>query len=116
MGKNALAHRVIWKMFFGSNPETIDHINGSGCDNRLENLRAATNTINLRNCSISINNNSGFTGVHFDKNRKMWVAFATVNRKRKHIGRFKNMKDAVYARKEFDRKNGFHENHGRPKP
>jgi hypothetical protein len=44
-----LAHRVIWKMIFNQEPDEIDHRNGIRHDNRLENLRPATKTLNRAN-------------------------------------------------------------------
>lgn len=45
------AHRIIWKIAYGSIPNDmqIDHINGDGLDNRLENLRLVTNSQNQLN-------------------------------------------------------------------
>ena len=49
-GKNRQAHRVIWLMVHGKWPEgEIDHINGVRTDNRLENLRDVSHTLNSRN-------------------------------------------------------------------
>lgn len=50
-GKNFKAHRVAWMMHNGPIPEGmyIDHINGFPGDNRMENLRLATQSQNLGN-------------------------------------------------------------------
>nr|HIL74926.1 HNH endonuclease [Rhodospirillales bacterium] len=45
-----LAHRIIWKMVYGCDPlDQIDHINRKRADNRIVNLRQATNTENQKN-------------------------------------------------------------------
>jgi len=44
---------------------------------------------------------SGYTGVSFDKYGKKWVAHITINGKKKHIGQFKEKKDAIDARESY---------------
>lgn len=60
-----LAHRVIFEMFNGpiKDENTIDHLNGNGLDNRIENLDAKPKRSNLHNQRKYRNNTSGVTGV-----------------------------------------------------
>ena len=44
-------HRLVWLWEYGELPKCIDHINGNRLDNRLCNLRAATNSLNSLNRS-----------------------------------------------------------------
>lgn len=113
LGTTRLAHRVIWKLVTGDDPETVDHISGDPTDNRWSNLRAVSQTINSRNCKISKNNTSGANGVCLDKRRSKWVASITVNRRKKFIGEFPDYEQAVKARRAAEKAHGFHENHGR---
>lgn len=69
------AHRLAWLIVYGMWPRyQIDHINGVRDDNRIVNLREATNAENLRNCGAHINNTSGYKGVHYHKQAKKFVA------------------------------------------
>lgn len=45
------------------------------------------------------NNTSGHKGVWWDKNRGMWQAYIQVHGKRKHLGRYGKLEDAVAARR-----------------
>lgn len=74
-----------------------DHINGNKLDNRKENLRTATSSQNGINRGKQINNTSGHKGINWYANA--WVAEIKVNQKKIHLGRFKNIDDAVAARK-----------------
>ena len=49
-GKQLLAHRVIWKLQTGRDPDpalVIDHISGDPSDNRWANLREVTQSVNV---------------------------------------------------------------------
>ena len=69
-------HREILKPAAGLE---CDHINGNKLDNRRRNLRAVTHLINTR-CEHKQrrNNTSGYKGVSWNKQHKMWAAYLTV--------------------------------------
>lgn len=99
LGRRYLAHRLIWKMVHGYDPECIDHINRERLDNRLENLRNVLVTENSLNNSVNSRNRSGTTGVYWDTTIKRWRAKIFVRRKEYNLGRFANKADAIEARK-----------------
>jgi len=74
----------------------LDHINGSGLDNRRANLRLATIAQNAWN-SKKRNPRSGYKGVWLAKDKGLWRAAIFCNRKRKHLGYFKDKVDAAKA-------------------
>jgi len=89
------AHRVIWAMETGVWPvKDIDHINCHTSDNRMCNLREATESQNLRNRGAQRNNTSGFKGVSFDSRRSYWVANINVKKKRRYLGAFSTPEEA----------------------
>jgi hypothetical protein len=88
-------HRLIFLMHHGYLPKVIDHINGIKTDNRIENLREATNSEN--NCNRKSNNKSGIRGVHWNKYHKKWTAVCWKDRKAYYLGHFKNIEDAKKA-------------------
>jgi hypothetical protein len=98
LGERYGAHRLIWLYVHGVWPkEHIDHINGDRADNRLENLREATFSENMRNRKVQTNNKSGFKGVSFSKKNCKWEAHIKVNRKITHLGLFKTPEAAHEA-------------------
>lgn len=99
-GKQYRAHRIAWLIVYGRWPEHhIDHINGDSTDNRIENLREATNTENCRASRRSVNNQSGYKGVYFCNYTKRWRASICVNGKTKKLGRFNTPAEAHEAYK-----------------
>lgn len=78
-------------------PDQVDHRNRIPSDDRWSNLRLATSSQNKANSSMYRNNTSGFTGVYWDAERGQWRAKATINGKRKWLGRFSNPEAAHAA-------------------
>lgn len=112
--KRYQAHRLAWLYVFGEHPEgQIDHINGLRSDNRIINLREVTQQENLKNIRRRDSNKSGHTGVCWSNCAKKWISYIDVNKKRKHLGTFADIEDAVAARVKASREFGFHDNHGR---
>jgi len=108
-----VAHRVIWKLIHGVDPDFIDHINGIRNDNRIENLRSVTQTENARNTGRKRHNTSGVSGVHWVAKDQRWLATIHDKGKRINLGQYRNFEDAVAARRAGETKYGYHPNHGR---
>jgi hypothetical protein len=99
-GKSYLVHRLIWLYVHGSFPkEDIDHKNRIRNDNRLCNLRAVSRTDNCQNISLPDHNKSGHIGVSWIKSHNRWTVYVKVDKKNKWLGYYKNLDDAVAARK-----------------
>jgi len=89
-----------------------DHINHIRDDNRLLNLREATDGENQKNSSQRKDNTSGITGVGIHKQSGKWQARIKLDSKLKHLGLFDDKFEAICSRKSASNKYGFHENHG----
>lgn len=112
-GKHYPAHQVIWLMKTGEIAEEVDHINHVRDDNRWCNLRAVSHQEQQLNKSRAKNNTSGATGVY--PRGKRFCAYIKINKKLSVLGTFDTFEEAVKARKEAEKRLGFHENHGMPK-
>lgn len=99
-GKLYGSHRLAWLYMHGEFPtDHIDHINRVPGDNRLCNLRAATQSENMQNKSQYRNNKSGHIGVSWKKSAKKWMAWIDVNCKTIYLGYFTDISEAIAARK-----------------
>lgn len=76
-----------------------DHINRDKLDNRKENLRSVTKSINAVNSKLNSKNKSGVKGVYFDSITNKWRAEIKKNYKKYTLGRYRLLKDALEARK-----------------
>ncbi len=108
-GQHYQAHRLIWMLAYGAVPDDmmLDHENGIKDDNRLENLRLASNQQNQfnRRCDSG----RGYKGVYRKGSR--WKAEITTPEGRKYIGLFKTPEQAAIAYDTAARK--WHGDHAR---
>lgn len=115
-GAKLYVHRVIWEMHNGPIPEgmMVDHIDGDGLNNRLNNLRLVTMTGNGRNARRPSTNSSGLSGVIWVARARKWRAYTRDNDgKQKHVGYFDDAATAKQALNAERSRLGYHLNHGR---
>ena len=115
-GQPYLAHRLVWLFVYGYMPLEVDHKNHIAFANELSNLREATRQQNAQNRSRNINNESGVTGVRWNKKDRLWRATIRHNRKEVYLGSFTELLDAATTRKAAEIEYGFYPNHGAVKP
>lgn len=89
-------HQVVAKRM-GLTGEQVDHTDRNKLNNQRSNLRAATNQQNHANRDTPSHNTSGYKGVSWDKNRKLWSAGIMYNGRRIFLGRFACPKQAAVA-------------------
>ena len=102
-----LAHRLAWFFYYGVMPTgLIDHENRIKSDNRIRNLREATNEKNLHNINTpQKNTTTGYLGV--SKSRKGFTATITANKKIRYLGTYPTASEASKAY--FSAKKELHE-------
>lgn len=81
-GSRHMTHRLVWDLHFGSIPDgmLVDHIDGDKANNRLENLRIVSHSVNAQNqCKAHKQNATGLLGVRPGYNSKRhgqrWIAY-----------------------------------------
>lgn len=98
MGTAYLCHRIIWKMHYGTEPDIIDHINRDRSDNRIENLRSVSVSIN--NYNVAARNSTGLKGVKVKGRR--YEARTMRGGKYVYIGTYDTAEDANRAYLSFN--------------
>lgn len=93
------AHRLAWLLATGESPGemTIDHINGNKSDNRIANLRLATNAENQRNKGGHRTKADLPKGVFWNKGKGRFHASIRLDTKLKHLGYFDTAEEAEAA-------------------
>jgi len=100
-----LAHVLAWFYVNGEWPSTsLDHKNGTRDDNRIANLRPATQTQNNGNSKLSGSNTSGAKGVTWDKWSGRWMAQISFAGRRRNLGRYRTVEAAHAAYADAARK------------
>lgn len=97
-GRATPAHRLAWLWVYGEWPVAdVDHINRDRMDNRIENLRSVSRSVNCHN--IAVRSSSGEKGVTAGSRGRGWEARIMVDRKHIYLGFYKTKEEAAAARK-----------------
>jgi len=92
------AHRLAWLYAYGCWPDgLLDHINRNPSDNRLANLREATQSENMHNAKRR--SRSGVPGVRWREERGRWVAQIRIGYRTHVLGSFVSKDEAIAARR-----------------
>lgn len=97
-GQRCKAHRLAWLLTTGQDPgdKQIDHINCVKSDNRLENLRLATNQQNAFNQRRKSTNSTGHKGVWLHPNGR-WRARISIDGRSINLGYYDTPESAHQA-------------------
>jgi hypothetical protein len=94
-GRKIYSHHIAWALHHGAWPERgIDHENQNKADNRIANLRLATQAENVRNKGLTKANTTGFKGVEQLPSGK-WRAHLRAAGKRLRFGPFETAEEAA---------------------
>jgi len=95
-----VASRLAWIYSHGEIPGglEIDHRNGIRDDDRLENLRLATNRQQAHNRGPRRNSTSGRTGVCWNQRKKIWIVTIRIRGRRVYLGSDKSFTIACRLR------------------
>jgi hypothetical protein len=90
------AHRIAWALHYGEWPvRCLDHINCDRDDNRIANLRQATNAQN--NANSKSRRTGRQKGAYWDKKNQRWCSSIGIGGKKKHLGYFRTEAAAAVA-------------------
>jgi len=111
-GKNYLVHRLVFLMHHGYLPKQIDHIDGNPANNKIDNLREASQSQNMWNRNANTNSMSKIKGIKLHQSGKYQVR-VQVNKKSMYLGLYVDLElaelVAIEARNKF---HGVYANHG----
>ena len=103
------AHRIIWKMQTGEEPDQVDHKDRDRLNNAWLNLRSSSAFGNATNRGMRSDNTSGFTGISQTPS-DTWV----VRLGNQYLGTFQNLGEAVDVRNAALLASPYDPRHGKP--
>lgn len=116
-GNRKREHCWIWYLVTGYYPSyEIDHKNGDGTDNRLDNIILVTSSVNRHNHRLYSSNKSGITGVFWSNKEKSWIVNFVINGKQEKIAQRKDFFEACCIRKSLERQHDYSPEHGSNRP
>lgn len=114
-GKLYKTHRLIFMYHHGYIPEQVDHIDGNKHNNKIENLRPATQSKNSMNIKLRSDNTSGSKNVYWEGDRKKWRVIVHKQGRSVYSKRFddKELADlvAIMAREKYHKEFANHGNY-----
>jgi len=120
LGKYYVVSRIVYSMFYNLNKDLIiDHVDGNPLNNKINNLREVTVSLNGRNRKKNNNNLSGFTGVYFHEKSNSWRAawheLGTIKQKSFSCNKYPNAFELAkqYRNNEVEKIGGYTERHGK---
>lgn len=99
---NLKIHRLI-AIHYIPNPNNypqVDHINRIRHDNRIENLRWASQSMNMDNKSVRIDNKCGIKNICYEPDRKSW-RFVKTYRGKRHQKYLKSLEEAIKYKESY---------------
>ena len=92
--KNIKIHTLVWD-YFGDKKRNgrklqIDHIDNDKTNNHIDNLQLLSNRENVSKGKLQHPKTSKYTGVHWNKQIKRWIARIQINGIPKHLGCYEN--------------------------
>lgn len=102
-GNQVLLHRLAWFLYYKEQPpDVIDHKDGDGLNNRIDNLREATTSTNQMNIDVTVKSTTGIKGIMPVRGGKLYRAEVCVQGKRyqKHSKSIEELQGWVVAKRQ----------------
>ncbi len=114
-GRLYYAHRLVWIIFNGAIPDgmQVDHIDCDPSNNKISNLRLATQSQNNHNQRVYKNSTSGVKGVIWSKREQRWKVTCWLGNVKHNGGTFKCLDEAIAAQEKL--RSGLHAGFARMK-
>ena len=87
-------HQAVFMWHHGYIPRYIDHADGNGLNNRIDNLREATQSQNAFNSRMRSDNTSGERNVYWHERARRWFVRLSINRRTHSFGTYKTIEEA----------------------
>lgn len=116
-GIRSMVHQVIFAIVHGRFANLVDHKDGNGLNNKINNLLESCLVNNPKNQALSKRNTSGLGGVYWCKQTDKWVVKCSISkgesRTNIYLGHHETIFEAACARLSWANSQGYSHRHGR---